>query len=158
MAKKDVIHLPGGKLHKFLHSTPQREEPPEAFEVYPDEYPKIKAVGDRINAMFARKAINNDEWPDLIEKIIEMYDEVGFVVGVEIMDALGKDGQHITDQNGFPMRVPSVAFLGRSVNKETEIDHDRIAYGVVRGQVDGVKGYIREDGQLHEDPIKKNIY
>lgn len=158
---RSVIHLPGGKIHQFLHAAdaPVKKAPPEAFEVYPDENDKILVVGQKINEMFKFKNIHNDEWPKLIETIITMFDEIGFEVGVEIMDAVNPNtGRPITGSDGFPMRVPSIAFLGRTKNKETEIDHDRMRHGIVTGKVDGVKGYIREDGQLHEEPRKKLIY
>ena len=50
-----------------------------------------------------------------------------------IMDAFDGAGRPILGDSGFPMRVPSIAFLGRSKNKETEIDHDRMRHGIVNG-------------------------
>lgn len=148
------LFLPGGKVHHVKAAA----RPIEFAEPYPDELEKINAVGREINAKFSRTYINDDEWPNVIEYIIEKFDAIGWEVGVEPMDAFHKDGRQILDNDGRPVRVPNVALLGRSRNKETEADHDRIAHGVVRGLVDGRKGYIREGSdQLHEDPIKKII-
>lgn len=158
-SRKSAIHLPGGNIHEFLHKPVPAQRAPD-IDPYPDEYEKIYAVGAKINEMFQFKNINNDEWPDLIERIIDMYDKVGFEVAVEPMDACKADGSPIMGSDGFPMRVPSVSFIGRtgSGQKETETDHDRVRHGIVTGKADGVKGYLREDGKLHEEPRKKLIY
>lgn len=158
MAKqKSVVHLPGSKLHQFLHD-PAHRPAPEHAEPYPDEYPKIKAVGVKINAMFQYKNIHNDEWPDLIAKIIEMYDEIGWEVAVEIMDARHADGRPVLGSDGFPMRVPSISFVGRSDHKEYEIDHDRMQHNIVNGMADGKRGWIDPNtGELKEDPKRKII-
>lgn len=161
--KKGMIHLPGNKLHHFLHSAPPVPRAPDV-EPYPDEYEKILAVGQKVETRFKFKNINNDEWPDLIEWILTEFEKIGFEVGVEIMDAQRKlpDGRMVPviNSDGLPMRVPSIAILGRtgSQHNETETDHDRVRHGIVTGKADGVKGYIREDGQLHEEPRKKLIY
>jgi hypothetical protein len=159
---KGLIHLPGNKVHQFLHTAPAPEHRRRApdIEPYGDELEKIKEVGAKINARFAYKNINNDEWPDLIEWILNEFDKIGFEAAVEIMDARKANGQPIIGSDGFPMRVPSISIVGRSGSQhaEEEIDHDRVRHGVVNGLVDGVKGYIREDGQLHEEPRKKTIY
>jgi hypothetical protein len=55
------------------------------------------------------------------------------------------------------MYVPRISISGRT-RKETEIDHDRMQHDIVSGLADGIKGYIREDGTEHEEPIRKTIY
>lgn len=164
-AKKGTIHLPGGKVHEFLHSAPaQFQKRAPDIEPYPDEYAKIEAVGQKINQRFQYKNINNDEWPDLIEWILTEFEKVGFEAAVEVMNAMKvlPDGTQVPvmGSDGFPMRVPSISIIGRvgSQHGEEETDHDRVRHGIVTGKADGVKGYIREDGQLHEEPRKKNIY
>jgi hypothetical protein len=162
--QKGMIHLPGNKVHQFLHAPVPAQRAPD-IEPYPDEYAKIKAVGDKINARFAYKNVNNDEWPDVIAWILEEFEKIGFAAAVEPMDAMKKlpDGTMVPvmGSDGFPMRVPSIAIIGRtggSQHAEEETDHDRVRHGIVTGKADGVKGYIREDGQLHEEPRKKLIY
>jgi hypothetical protein len=51
---------------------------------------------------------------------------------------------------------PSLQDVHRLV-PEVETDHDRMRHDIVTGKIDGIKGYIREDGSRHEDPIKKTI-
>lgn len=51
---------------------------------------------------------------------------------------------------------PAIQIIER-VKPETEADHDKHRHEIVTGQVDGVAGYIREDGSRHTDPIKKII-
>lgn len=40
---------------------------------------------------------------------------------------------------------------------ETETDHERMRDGIVKGLDGGPGGYIREDGTITEEPIKKII-
>lgn len=51
---------------------------------------------------------------------------------------------------------PSIQDVHRLI-EESETDHDKKRHEIVTGQVDGVKGYIREDGSWHMDPLKKII-
>lgn len=63
-----------------------------------------------------------------------------------------------TPLGDFPTGVwcPSIQDVHRLV-PVTDTDHDRLKHDIVTGKMDGIKGYIREDGSRHEDPIKKII-
>lgn len=83
-------------------------------------------------------------------------------------DELGKAGftGHVhweefvkrTPLGDFPTGVwqPSLQDVHR-ITELAETDHDRIQHDIVTGKIDGIKGYIREDGSLHEEPRKKLI-
>lgn len=52
---------------------------------------------------------------------------------------------------------PSLQDVHR-IKEEQETDHDRMRHGIVTGLDGGTPGYLREDGTVHDDPLKKNIY
>lgn len=158
--------LNANKGATILTAKPEPAPVPEAVEVYGDELEAIAKVGARVNEMFAHKNVNNDEWPQVIERIITMFDEIGWEVGVDLYDAQREvpDGAGgmvkvpVINNDGFPMRVPSVAILGRSRNKEYETDHDHIRHNVINGLYDGKKGVIDPNTGELKEPRKKLIY
>jgi hypothetical protein len=136
-----------------LHLAPKKNLPePEAVEVYPSEIGKVKSVLQQLESAFVKKAVDDPlEAAEAFNQMAaNLFGEIGFIVEVEWMEA---------KENPFgptKMYVPNVSIAGRT-RKETEVDHDRMQHDIVHGLADGVKGYIREDGTEHEDPIKKII-
>ena len=136
-----------------LHLDGQKNIPePEAVEVYPSEIAKVKSVLERLEDSFTKRLVDDpkEAAEAFNQRATNLFGEIGFVVEVEWMEA---------EENPFgpaTMYVPSVSIVGRT-RKETEVDHDRMQHDIVHGLADGVKGYIREDGTEHEDPIRKVI-
>jgi len=126
---------------------------PEAVEVYPSELPKVKAAFAALQAKFERKTVDDPlEAAEAFNQMaVNEFGAIGFEIEVEWSEAsanpYGDDAK---------MYVPQVSISGRT-KKESEVDHDRLQHEITGGLVDGVKGYIREDGSRREDPIKKII-
>lgn len=76
------------------------------------------------------------------------YNEIGFEIAVEWEFVKSV-------QPGVALAVPTITILGKLYQHET--DYDKIKHDTIMGKIDGVKGVIREDGSLHEEPKKKNI-
>lgn len=143
-----IINPLTGKPH-------QRSVPtPEVLEIYPSEIPKVKAALEDLQRYWNQKRVSDPaEAAEAFNQMaVNKFGEIGFTVEVEWFE---------TNDNpfapGVPMFVPRVAPNGRTSNKETEVDHDRMQHDIVTGKADGKKGYIREDGTWHEDPIKRII-
>lgn len=77
---------------------------------------------------------------------INRYHEIGFAIDVNWAQV---------QNNGALINVPEITIMGKLYPEE--FDYEKMTRDVAEGRVDGQKGYIREDGSLHEDPIKKTI-
>lgn len=125
---------------------PQQQQ----FEPYPDELRKIAFVMDKLQRQFEFTKGN-----DADRKILEMavhseFGEIGLRVAVNWQEVY-------KGNNPTGVHVPGIELVGR-IKEEAETDHDRYQHGVVTGQADGVKGYIRADGTWSDEPLKKNIF
>lgn len=139
-------------LSRLKEMRAKSQAPPEAVEIYPSEIVKVKSAFQRLEDTFARRLVDDPkEAAEAFNQMaVNVFGEIGFTVEVEWMEA---------KENPFgpaTMYVPQISISGRT-RKETEIDHDRMQHDVVSGLADGVKGYIREDGSEHEEPIRKII-
>lgn len=126
---------------------------PEALEVYPSEIPKIKATLERLQQRWLQKMVDDpaDAAEAFNQQAANDFLAIGFEVEVNWLQAQENPFNPAAD-----LFVPEVAIVGRT-RKETEVDHERMQHDIVHGLADGQKGYIREDGSEHEDPIKKVI-
>ncbi len=89
--------------------------------------------------------------------------ELGFRVMVEWEWEDEKTGKRSPDVSDVPNDMnlywnPRVTVMERIDKATGEFDHERQQHEVASGILDGKKGYIREDGTWHEEPLKKNIY
>lgn len=120
-------------------------------EPYPDEVSKIGDVFDWLQRTFEFAKFSNDTgmMAQFLDAARTKFGEIGFEVDIHF-DELWVDGK--------PSGVfqPTVEISGRT-RPETETDHDRVRYGVVKGLADGQAGYVREDGTKREDPKSKDI-
>ena len=120
------------------------------FSLYPDELDKVGAVLTKLGNQFEfTKATETDR------RIFEMaanneFGKIGIKVRINWDEVVLPDG---TPTGVF---LPGVEPYGR-VKEESETDHSRIQWGVVRGLDGGSPGYIREDGTVHDEPRKKDI-
>lgn len=126
------------------------------FQLYPDEQDKIKHVLDKLATFEFGKGDADDK------RLFEMaahneFGEIGLEVNVTWQE-IYRESPFAEAGVGIPTGVylPQVEIAGR-VKPESETDHDRFQWGVVKGLADGQPGYVREDGSRREDPIKKII-
>lgn len=126
---------------------------PEALEIYPSELPKIKATLARLQEFWLQKMVDDptEAAEAFNQQAANEFLNIGFEIEVNWLQAAENPFAP-----GVTLFVPEVAIAGRT-RKEDEVDHDRMQHDIVTGKADGVKGYIREDGSEHEDPIKKII-
>ena len=126
---------------------------PEAVEVYPSEIPKVKAAFEKLQKTFAQKPVDDplEAASAFNQMAVNEFGAIGFEIEVEWSEA--SENPYGDDAK---MYVPLVSISGRT-KKESEVDHDRLKHEITGGLVDGVKGYIREDGTRREDPIKRII-
>lgn len=120
------------------------------FQPYPDEMPKVIRAYEKLQRQFEFTPMNETN-----KRIFEMaahneFGEAGFRINITWQEIY---------ENNLPtgVHLPGLEVIGRN-KREAETDHDRVKHGIVHGLVDGVKGYVREDGTKHEEPRKKNIY
>jgi hypothetical protein len=139
-------------LSRLGGPAPAAQPPLEAVEIYPSEIARVKATFQRMEETFSRKLVDDPtEAAEAFNQMaVNLFGEIGFEVEVEWMEAKENPFGEAT------MYVPRISISGRT-RKETEVDHDRMRHDIVGGLVDGVKGYIREDGTEHEEPIRKVI-
>lgn len=124
----------------------------DAEDLYVEEQRKIRRAMDRLEHFEFGTGTETDK------RLFEMaaqneFGEAGFSVHVHWEEFVKR-----TPLGDIPTGVwqPSLQDIHR-LKEPLETDHDRKRHEIVTGQVDGIKGYIREDGSRHEDPIKKNI-
>lgn len=127
--------------------------PQENWEPYHSEIPKIKAVTERLNKIFAWSG--EEPWTERQFETTarNLFGDAGFTIAIEWMQAMDPEtGEEL------PLKVPNVTLTGR-VDKEEEKDHDRVKHEVRAGLADGRVGVIdpNDPGKL-KDPKRKNIY
>jgi hypothetical protein len=119
------------------------------FTVYPDEYERVAKAWAKLEEFEFQWGTEADR------KIFEMacHTEMG-KAGMQV-NVTWRQERH---PDGTPSQVfsPQVEICGRTKG-ESETDHDRMRYGIVKGLADGQPGYVREDGSKTEDPRKKDI-
>jgi len=119
------------------------------LQIYPDEQHRIQLALEKIQRQFEFTPMNETN-----KRVFEMaahneFGEAGFRIEIEWKEIL---------KNGLPtgIHLPHLEVIGRN-KVESETDHDRYQWGVVKGLADGQPGYVREDGSRHEEPRKKII-
>lgn len=120
------------------------------LQIYPDERHKIQFVYEKLSRQFEFTPIKGDSDKKIFEMAVNNdFGEIGFLVTVtwqQLYEGAAPTG----------VWMPGIEIYGRN-KAEQEHDHDRHKWGVVRGLADGQKGYVREDGTKHEEPLKKII-
>lgn len=121
-------------------------------ELYEHEKQKIAVANDRLSEFEFGGGSTTDK------RLFEMaahneFGQAGFAIAIAWEEFVKR-----TPLGDIPTGVwqPNIQ-ITRRIKHEAETDHDRIRHEVVTGLVDGVKGYIREDGSRHEDPKKRII-
>lgn len=131
----------------------------EKIQQKPRYYPVVDVDGDErekireINGILSRRYKDIKHFDALQQmrfdtEARERYNSIGFEITIEwervpsIMPEV-------------PLFSPKITILGKLYPNET--DYDKLKRDTAEGKIDGVKGYIREDGTLREDPIKKTI-
>ena len=126
--------------------------------LYPDERNKILYAQAKVEHQFEFTPIKGDADKTIFEMAVnEEFAKIGFLVEITWQQIYHEE--RVADQEvPVPTGVwcPGIEIIGRN-KAEQEHDHDRHKWGVVKGLADGQKGYVREDGSLREDPIKKII-
>lgn len=120
------------------------------FNPYPDEYRNIGIAMTRL-----QNAFDFSHFTETNKAVFDMAAHEEFAkIGVTVRI----NWQEIYQASGEPtgVYVPGVEPVGRT-KAETETDHDRLKFGIVKGLDGGPGGYIREDGTVHEEPIRKTI-
>lgn len=131
-------------------SKPKREPVP-VFEPYHSEALKIVEVTERLNHLFAWQGEEPWTQRQFETTAHNLYGEIGIIVRINWLQAMDPEtGEEL------PFKAPEITPIDR-VKKESERDHDRIKHEVTSGIADGQRGFIREDGSKHEDPIRKVI-
>lgn len=125
-------------------------QPQADFMPYPDEFQKIAVVMTRLQNAFDFTHLTETNKAVFDMAAHEEFAKVGITVRVNWAEYTDKDGHELG------VWEPGIEPIGRT-RKETETDHDRIKYGIVKGLDGGQPGYLREDGTVHEEPIRKII-
>jgi hypothetical protein len=123
----------------------------EAIEPYPSEMPKIKKAFARLQREFANTPLTSTSQRHFELAARNLFGEAGFEIWLEWKELADMDN------NQLGISVPSLTLSGR-VKKESETDHEKMKWDITKGLADGKPGFIREDGKLHEEPRKKDIY
>lgn len=124
--------------------------PQADFQPYPDEMIGIAKAMTRLSNAFDFTHCTETNKAVLEMAAHEEFSKAGIEIRVnwdEITDGTGR---------GTGIFQPGIEPVGRT-RKESETDHDRIKWGVVKGLDGGPGGYLREDGTVHEEPRKKTI-
>lgn len=122
-------------------------------EIYPDQERQAAAVLAKLDDQFAFSNGKYDEDGSdrrLFEAAAKSeFAKIGLAINVRWAEQLN------IEMKPSGLFTPQLEIVGQL--RESETDHDRIKWGVVKGLADGQPGYVREDGTRHEEPIKKLI-
>lgn len=125
------------------------EEQPDVVELYPSELNEVKMLSARLQKKYGFKSFDAGTREQFEKETVESFAELGIKARVTWrVDVSGGADKQL-------FHVPTVEVVGR-VSKE-QIDHERYQREVVSGELDGVVGYVREDGSRREDPRKKQL-
>ena len=119
------------------------------LNLYPDEFEKIAVALTKLANAFEFTSFTDTNKAIFNIAVSEEFAKIGLTARVnwqEVCTAEGPTG----------VWLPGVEPTGR-LKPETETDHSRMQWGIVRGLDGGAPGYIREDGTVHEEPRKKDI-
>lgn len=120
-------------------------------EPYPSELPKIKKAFERLSREFAHTTMTASSKRLFEMTASNLFGEAGFTIHVLWRELASLDG------TSMEVHQPLVTLTGR-IKEEEETDHDRLAWEIRAGMVDGVKGVIDvNSGELKEEPSKKMI-
>ena len=117
--------------------------------LYPDELERIGIALTKLANAFEFTSFTDTNKAIFNIAASEEFAKIGLTARVnwqEICTAEGPTG----------VWLPGVEPTGR-LKPESETDHDRMRYGIVKGLDGGPGGYIRQDGTVHDEPIKKII-
>ena len=118
--------------------------------LYPDELERIGIALTKLANAFEFTSFTDTNKAIFNIAASEEFAKIGLTARVnwqEICTAEGPTG----------VWLPGVEPTGR-LKPEEEVDHDRMRHGIVRGLDGGAPGYIRADGTISDQPLKKNIY
>ena len=119
------------------------------FQLYPDELNKVAIALTKLSNAFDFTSFTDTNKAIFNIAVSEEFAKIGLTATVNWQQVY--KGEEPTG-----VWIPGVEPTGR-LKPETETDHARIQWGVVRGLDGGAPGYIREDGTVHEEPRKKDI-
>jgi hypothetical protein len=127
------------------------------FEPYPDEYEPIAAAWNRLCGAFDFSNLTETNKSIFDIAAHEEFLKIGIVIRVNWQEIYKRTP--LAPGGGVPTGVwlPGIEPIGRT-KPETERDHDRHRWGVVRGLDGGEPGYVREDGTVHDEPRSKDIH
>ena len=119
------------------------------MQLYPDELERIAVALTKLANAFEFTSFTDTNKAIFNIAVSEEFAKIGLTARVnwqEVCTAEGPTG----------VWLPGVEPTGR-LKPETETDHERMRDGIVKGLDGGPGGYIREDGTITEEPIKKII-
>jgi hypothetical protein len=125
------------------------------FEPYPDEMEKIAVAWTRLGNAFDFTNLNETNRALFDMAAHEEFAKIGITIRVNWQEIYKKHDLVGAVPTG--MWLPGVEPIGRT-SGETETDHDRMRYGIVKGLDGGPGGYVREDGSVHDEPRSKDIH
>ena len=119
------------------------------IQLYPDELEKVAVALSKIANAFEFTSFTDTNKSIFNIAVSEEFAKIGLTATVHWQQVW--KGEEPTG-----VWLPGVEPTGR-LKPETETDHSRMQWGIVRGLDGGAPGYIREDGTVHEEPRKKDI-
>ena len=119
------------------------------LNLYPDELEKVAVALTKLANAFEFTSFTDTNKAIFNIAVSEEFAKIGLTARVNWQEIW---------KGGEPTGVwlPGVEPTGR-LKPEVETDHERMRDGIVKGLDGGPGGYIREDGTITEDPIKRII-
>lgn len=124
------------------------------FQLYPDEHTKIAIAMTRLSNAFDFSSFSEKTKRIFDVAAREEFGRIGLVVHINWQEIYQKTGLDTDEPTGI--WIPQIEPYARHT-PESETDHDRMRYGIVKGLDGGEPGYIRADGSVSDEPLKKDI-
>jgi len=119
------------------------------IEPYPSEYPLIHHAYAELDRRFSNTKMTDSSIEQFNQAALTLFGEAGFEIDVA-WDEVRQDGQPTG------MYLPQITLIGRTIKKETEVDHDRMKHEVRAGMADGKPGVVDVNtGEWKEESKKK---
>lgn len=126
------------------------------FEFYGDEQHKVAIALTKLSNTFDFTKFNDTNKAIFDIAAHEEFAKIGLTIRVNWQE-IYKKTKLFPEGRPTGVWMPGVEPIGRT-KPETETDHDRMRYGIVKGLDGGPGGYVREDGSVHDEPRSKDIY
>lgn len=117
------------------------------FDLYPTEITQVKEIFTHISKKYSNRPDTRENLLSLAQETEDLMRKIGLKCVVDVSN-------EEVDGYGRPISSPIIYIEGRLEQEQFGHDHERHAFEVRSGLLDGKVGTINEQGEVKESPSK----